>query len=150
MANLRVYFAAALSNSTLNRRVANVISALGHHCYLPQDDPVNTREGVVGSAIAVRNREEIRSCDLLIALSRGTGLDTAWEVGYAKGLFKPCLLLCAETAAAEMQRSPTPFFSVDGVINVPTWDSPDSTYAELIAAEIHALYGRQGELINKN
>lgn len=119
-----VYLASALSNADLNRLIASVISALGHDCYLPQDDPVNKSDNVPGKLIAARNIQQIDKCDYLIAVYRNMGRDTCWEIGYAKGLLKPCFLICSNPSTEEAKLSPMSFFSVDAVIFIPNWDAP--------------------------
>jgi nucleoside 2-deoxyribosyltransferase len=135
-----VYLASALSNADLNSRIARSVALLGHHTYLPQDDPVNKSEGVPGESIAARNREQIERCDCLIAVYHKMGLDTSWEIGYARGLQKPCLLLCAGSAVQTARLSPMPFFSVNGVIVVPDWDGQVDVYAPAIDRALKTVF----------
>jgi hypothetical protein len=103
---------------------------------------VNTSSNVAGERIAARNREEIARCDYLLAVFHQIGLDTAWEIGYAKGLVKPCFLLCDELGICQAKRSVMPYFSANRIISLPTWDVP----AEVIAREIDAAI--KGHLTN--
>ena len=127
-----VYLASALSNSELNCRIAKGISKLGCYCYLPQDDPLNKTLKKDGNAIAVRNRVQIKKCDYLIAVSQKMGLDTSWEVGYAHGLGKPCLLICSMANVDDAQSSAMSYYSVNAVITVPNWSSSSEVFAQKI------------------
>ena len=112
-----IYIASPLSNCNLNLRIERILVELGHNCFLPQRDAGNA-SGNPPDQIATRNWTAIREVDCVLVVGKGLGNDTSWEVGYARGLSKKCILLGEATDLSVLGRSIMPRFSVDETVVV--------------------------------
>ncbi|HWA90239.1 MAG TPA: nucleoside 2-deoxyribosyltransferase [Rhizomicrobium sp.] len=87
---MRIYLASPLSNAILNADLARRLEARGWDCFLPQRDAVQSD---AKNNVVARNIKAIQSADLIVLVTEGLGIDTAWEVGFATALGKPVIML---------------------------------------------------------
>jgi nucleoside 2-deoxyribosyltransferase len=116
---LLVYLASSLQNWDLNENLAEIISDLGHTCFLPQRDAPQKGRADETAKINVRAIEE---ADIVLLVGQHLGSDTAWEAGFARALNKRTILLSAQGEPVE--RSLMVVCAVDKLI-------PLSSYAEV-------------------
>ena len=97
---IRVYISSSLKNFKLNQTISKVLKSIGYDIFLPQNDikesakariTYNEKRNILGENVAA-----ILASDLVIIVGKNIGTSTSWEIGYACGLKKPCILLVPE------------------------------------------------------
>jgi nucleoside 2-deoxyribosyltransferase len=122
-----VYVVSSLKNYRLNHTLDTLLQARGLSCFLPQRDALERtlekgRPEYNAQALRIRNAnaDGIRRADLLIAIARNLGTDSAWECGFAHGLGKPVIVIRAP--ADPIEDVYMLFNSVERVLSVPDYD----------------------------
>ena len=82
-----IYICSRLKNRVLNRRITQFLESNEFAVHLPERDTPQSDP----DEIFTGNLNAIRTCDVLLAVLKGGGLDFGFEVGYAFGLGKPIL-----------------------------------------------------------
>ena len=118
---MRIYLASALSNHELNERIDATLVSLGHTCFLPQREAVDSAAELPELDIVIRNCKGIEQAEWVLAVSKGLGNDTAWELGYARGLNRKCVLLCEFPDLNSAKRSIMPYYNVKCVVAVSSF-----------------------------
>lgn len=97
---VKVYLASSLKNYELNSKLHKVLESKGIECFLPQKDALeeslrNSGNGNHETSSRVRNLnvEGIKRSDIVLAVAKHLGADSAWECGFATGLGKPLILI---------------------------------------------------------
>ena len=107
--------------------IAELATSMGHECFLPQRDALQECNKKV---TAEMNVEAIKRADSILTVGRNLGADTAWEVGFAKALGKPILLLHTKQDAVETNLMV--MSSINGAIQL-------SAYSDLKATDLSIL-----------
>lgn len=95
---VKVYLAGPLftqAEVNWNKAFAEALTKRGYSVILPQETarPFVSETGIDAKGIFNRNRDDLESADVVIAILDGADVDsgTAWEVGYAFARGKPVL-----------------------------------------------------------
>jgi nucleoside 2-deoxyribosyltransferase len=114
-----IYLASPNRNYEINCEIRNFLVKHGYNCFLPQEDtPQNSDKITVDS-----NVKAIRKADLILVVGKNIGNDTAWEVGFSKGLEKPVILLCEIADMNNIQRHLMTIFSVDQIVYLESYSN---------------------------
>jgi mutator protein MutT len=94
---IRVYISSSLKNFKLNQTISKVLNSIGYETFLPQEYTKEDAEARITynekRNIRDRNVAAILASDLVIIVGKNIGTITSWEIGFACGLKKPCILL---------------------------------------------------------
>lgn len=89
--DMKVYFASPWFNpeqAEREERVKNRLRELGFNVWSPKDNsslsPIT--DPVIREKIFTANVENIKSCDIIFAVTDGKDMGTIWEAGFANGL----------------------------------------------------------------
>jgi nucleoside 2-deoxyribosyltransferase len=114
-----IYLASPHRNQEINYALYIFLLKCGYDCFLPEKDtPQNADKLTVDS-----NIQAIRKADIVLAVGKNIGNDTAWEVGFSKGLEKPVILLCQESDRHNLGRHLMTIFSVDQIVYLDSYDN---------------------------
>jgi nucleoside 2-deoxyribosyltransferase len=116
-----VYLASPHRNHEINYGIRDFLVKHGYDCFLPQEDtPQNGDKLTVDS-----NIRAIRKADIILVVGKNIGNDTAWEVGFSKGLEKPVILLCEVMDKNTLQKHLMTIFSVDQIVYLESYSTLD-------------------------
>jgi nucleoside 2-deoxyribosyltransferase len=124
---MKAYLASSLKNYRLNYTVSRILESKGISCFLPQRDALekslkNASENNHEAASKIRNRNVsgITSADMVLAIAKNLGADSAWECGFAAGLGK--LVILIRTPQDPIEDVYMLFNSLEHVIKVPKYE----------------------------
>ncbi|NES82599.1 MAG: hypothetical protein F6K10_14955 [Moorea sp. SIO2B7] len=117
---MQIYLASSLKNYKINSQIANFIVQHNFKCFLPQRDTPQYHNQLTKQI----NITAIQNSDIILIVGKNLGNDTAWEIGFAKGIGKLTILLSTDAELDKLRKSIMIFFSVDKVLHL-------SSYSEL-------------------
>ncbi len=123
-----IYLASPLSNHDINEKIAKILSNIACECFLPQRDSIS----LDGKSTTESNIEAIKKADLMLIIGKRLGNDTSWEIGYAIAQGKPTVLLCENAERDKLQRHKMIFFSIDKIVSISLFNSPDEYLSKII------------------
>lgn len=98
---VKIYLAPSLKNYKLNVAVCNILAEQNISCFLPQRDALEVKlkkapkdKHEISLKIQKANVKGIKKkADIVLAIAKNLGTDSAWECGFAVELGKPVILL---------------------------------------------------------
>jgi nucleoside 2-deoxyribosyltransferase len=94
-----VYLCGSIANAHINRMTTDLLTAAGYEVFDPCSIvPHNAEKMDFPEAVYSQCKSAIERCDILFVFLDSFGKDSAWEVGFARGLGKYIIGVAAGTS----------------------------------------------------
>jgi nucleoside 2-deoxyribosyltransferase len=125
-----VYLCGSITNAAANRRVGDLLVRANFDLFDPCEIvPPNTRKTHFPEHVYLTCRRAIEASDVLFVFLDSYGRDSAWEVGFARGLGKLIIGLAAGSSLFledwMIKFALDHVFVLDGTLLSQTLDAPD-------------------------